>query len=127
MSVGEALPHESAALHVTGHALYTDDLVGRTRDVLHAHPVPAPHTHARVTALRADPAYDVPGVVRVLKVAAVHDSGVILNRIGADGQVAGRVVMGVGPAISEGARADDKGRTRNPPLPRGGAQPAGAA
>ena len=25
--VGLALPHESAALHVTGHALYTDDLV----------------------------------------------------------------------------------------------------
>ena len=28
--VGEAIPHESAALHVTGAALYTDDLVGRT-------------------------------------------------------------------------------------------------
>ena len=25
--VGETMPHESAALHVTGHALYTDDLV----------------------------------------------------------------------------------------------------
>ena len=29
----EAIPHESAALHVTGLALYTDDLVGRTPDV----------------------------------------------------------------------------------------------
>ncbi len=29
--VGESVPHESAALHVTGHALYTDDLVGRTK------------------------------------------------------------------------------------------------
>ena len=26
--VGKAIPHESAALHVTGLALYTDDLVG---------------------------------------------------------------------------------------------------
>ena len=35
-TVGQAIPHESAALHVTGEALYTDDLVMRTRDVLHA-------------------------------------------------------------------------------------------
>ncbi len=31
-----AIPHESAALHVTGTALYTDDLVQRTKDILHA-------------------------------------------------------------------------------------------
>ena len=42
-SSARALPHESAALHVTGQALYTDDLVGRTSNVLHAHPVQAPH------------------------------------------------------------------------------------
>ena len=36
--VGLALPHESAALHVTGHALYTDDLVHRT----HARPARPP-------------------------------------------------------------------------------------
>ena len=77
--VGVEMAHESAALHVTGHALYTDDLVGRAGDVLHAHPVQAPHTHARVAALRADPAYDVPGVVRVLTAADVpglNDAGV---------------------------------------------------
>ena len=64
--VGEQLSHESADLHVTGHALYTDDLVARTRDCLHAQPVQAPHAHARVTALRTAPALEVPGVVRVL-------------------------------------------------------------
>ena len=77
--VGLTIPHESAALHVTGAALYTDDLVGRTRDVLHAHPVPAPHAHARVTDLRVEAAYDVPGVVRVLTaddVPGVNDAGV---------------------------------------------------
>ena len=77
--VGEQLAHESAALHVTGHALYTDDLVQRTPDVLHAHPVGSPHAHARVTALRVGPAYDVPGVVRVLTaddVPGVNDAGV---------------------------------------------------
>ncbi|NIK55154.1 xanthine dehydrogenase molybdopterin binding subunit [Kribbella shirazensis] len=77
--VGVPLPHESAALHVTGTALYTDDLVMRTRDVLHAWPVQSPHAHARVTALRVKPAYDVPGVVRVLTaddVPGVNDAGV---------------------------------------------------
>ena len=52
------------------------------------------------------------GVVRVLKVAAAHDSGVILNRMGADGQVTGGVVMGVGLALSEGTQLDDEGRQR---------------
>ncbi|MBU2696056.1 xanthine dehydrogenase molybdopterin binding subunit [Pimelobacter sp. 30-1] len=78
MSVGEARPHEAAALHVTGHALYTDDLVVRTRQVLHAHPVAAPHAHARVTRLDAAPAYGIPGVGRVLTAAdvpGVNDSG----------------------------------------------------
>ena len=77
--VGESVPHEAAALHVTGHALYTDDLVGRTSGVLHAHPVQAPHTHARVTRLDPAPAYAVPGVVRVLTAAdvpGVNDAGI---------------------------------------------------
>jgi xanthine dehydrogenase molybdenum-binding subunit len=53
------------------------------------------------------------GVVRVLKIAAAHDSGIILNRKGADGQVTGGVVMGVGLALSEGTLLDDQGRQRN--------------
>ncbi len=56
------------------------------------------------------------GVVRVLRVAAAHDSGRILNRVGADGQVHGGVVMGIGLALSEGTMLDDEGRQRNPHL-----------
>ena len=56
------------------------------------------------------------GVVRVLRVAAAHDSGRILNKLGADGQVYGGVVMGVGLALSEGTMLDDQGRQRNPHL-----------
>jgi xanthine dehydrogenase large subunit len=77
--VGETVPHESAALHVTGRALYTDDLTPRTKGVLHAWPVQAPHAHARITGLRIDAAYDEPGVVRVLTaddVPGVNDSGI---------------------------------------------------
>jgi len=69
-AVGVAIPHESAAQHVTGVALYTDDLVQRTKDVLHAPPGPgAARPHARVTALRTEPALAMPGVVRVLTAA----------------------------------------------------------
>ncbi|MCW2832535.1 MAG: xanthine dehydrogenase molybdopterin binding subunit [Nocardioides sp.] len=79
MSVGLPVAHESAALHVTGHALYTDDLVHRTHDVLHAHPVCSPHAHARMTRLDPAPAHEVEGVVRVLTAAdvpGVNDGGV---------------------------------------------------
>jgi xanthine dehydrogenase large subunit len=76
--VGEARPHESASLHVTGRALYTDDIALRTPYLLHAHPVNAPHAHAMITRLDPKPAYDVPGVVRVLTaedVPGMNDSG----------------------------------------------------
>jgi CO/xanthine dehydrogenase Mo-binding subunit len=56
------------------------------------------------------------GVVRVLHVAAVHDSGTIVNRIGASGQVYGGVVMGIGQALLEVSQLDADGRQRNPHL-----------
>ncbi|HLY47968.1 MAG TPA: xanthine dehydrogenase family protein molybdopterin-binding subunit [Solirubrobacteraceae bacterium] len=67
-------------------------------------------THA--VHIRVDPAT---GVVRVLRVAAAHDSGVILNPSGADGQVRGGVVMGIGQALSEGMQLE-QGRQLNPHL-----------
>jgi xanthine dehydrogenase large subunit len=63
---GKPLPHESARGHVTGEALYTDDLLGRFPNLLHAWPVTAPHAHARVKRLDAAPALDEPGVVTTL-------------------------------------------------------------
>ena len=77
--VGRTVAHESAALHVTGRALYTDDLVVRTKDCLHAWPVQAAAAKARITRLDTRPAYDVPGVVRVLTaddVPGTNDAGV---------------------------------------------------
>jgi xanthine dehydrogenase large subunit len=77
--VGQEIPHESAALHVTGAALYTDDLAVRTHGILHAYPVQAPHAHAQVIRLDATAAMAVPGVVRVLTAAdvpGVNDAGV---------------------------------------------------
>ncbi len=70
-AVGRSVAHESAALHVTGAAMFTDDLAGRHRGLLHAWPVRSPHTHARVTALRGGRALALPGVVRVLTASDV--------------------------------------------------------
>ena len=56
------------------------------------------------------------GAVRVLRFAAAHDSGVIINRVGADGQVYGGVLMGIGQALTEATWFDEAGRQRNPGL-----------
>ncbi len=56
------------------------------------------------------------GVVRVLDFAAAHDSGVIVNTVGADGQVYGGVMMGIGQALTEATWFDDDGRQLNPGL-----------
>ncbi len=77
--VGLRVPHESAALHVTGEALYTDDLWPRVAGALHAHPVQTAVAHGLVTGLDVAPALAVPGVVRVLTAAdvpGVNDAGV---------------------------------------------------
>jgi len=56
------------------------------------------------------------GVVRVLDVAAAHDSGVIINPVGATGQVEGGVLMGIGQALTERTVFGDDGNQLNPAL-----------
>ena len=76
--VGRSVAHEAAELHVTGAALYTDDLAVRTGGVLAAWPVCAPHASAWLDHLDTSPALAVPGVVRVLTAADVpgtNDTG----------------------------------------------------
>jgi xanthine dehydrogenase large subunit len=72
---GAPMPHESARAHVTGDAMYVDDLCGRYPHLLHAWPVCAPHAHARVIGLDTSPALDEPGVVTVLTLADVPGEG----------------------------------------------------
>lgn len=78
-AVGESVAHESALLHVTGQALYTDDLVLRTPNALTAWPVQSPHAHALVRSIDTTAALAFPGVVRVLTAAdvpGVNDCGI---------------------------------------------------
>lgn len=56
------------------------------------------------------------GVVRVLRVGAGHDSGTIINPVGAHGQVEGGVLMGVGQALTERTQYGDDGRQANAAL-----------
>ena len=60
-SVGTPLIHDSAALHVTGHAPYIDDIVV-PRGCLHAAPILSPYAHARLLGVDATAALAMPGV-----------------------------------------------------------------
>jgi xanthine dehydrogenase large subunit len=76
--VGASVPHESALGHVTGAAMFTDDLAGRFSGLLHAWPVVSPHAHATVTRLDPARALAEAGVVSVLTrddVAGQNDTG----------------------------------------------------
>ena len=65
-ALGSAISHESARGHVTGDALYTDDLALRHPGALHAWPVTVDHAHARITRIDGEQARTLPGVVLVL-------------------------------------------------------------
>ncbi|MEI8239262.1 MAG: molybdopterin cofactor-binding domain-containing protein, partial [Actinomycetota bacterium] len=56
------------------------------------------------------------GVVRVLRVSAAHDSGTIINPVGATGQVEGGILMGIGQALTEGTTYDVDAHQRNAAL-----------
>ncbi|HEY4633181.1 MAG TPA: molybdopterin cofactor-binding domain-containing protein, partial [Candidatus Limnocylindrales bacterium] len=68
-------------------------------------------THAARVRLDRDT-----GVVRVMEIAASHESGVVINPIGAAGQIYGGVAMGIGQALSEVVQLSEDGRQRNPYL-----------
>src|SRR5690554_4278977 len=62
---GQAIQHESAALHVTGKALYTDDLPER-RDTVHVALGLAQQANAPITRLDLSAVRAAPGVVDVV-------------------------------------------------------------
>ena len=72
---GQPLAHESAEGHVTGSALYTDDLIARFPGILHAWPVLAPHAHALLTRLDVSEALKIAGVVTTLTASDVPGEG----------------------------------------------------
>jgi xanthine dehydrogenase large subunit len=63
--IGEALPHDSAALHVSGEARYIDDLP-EPPGTLHAALGVSRETHAKIRSLDLDPVRRAAGVVALV-------------------------------------------------------------
>jgi xanthine dehydrogenase large subunit len=61
-AVGEALPHDSSERHVSGEALYTDDIV-EPKGLLHVAVGMSTKAHARIKKIDLDAVRDAPGVV----------------------------------------------------------------
>lgn len=78
---GKPSSHESAAGHVSGGAVYTDDQ-RQPVGMLSLYPVLSTHAKAKILTVDPTPAYEVPGVVTVLTAADVpgeNDTGVIVK------------------------------------------------
>jgi xanthine dehydrogenase large subunit len=68
--VGQPIPHDSSALHVSGEALYTDDLP-EPRDLLHVAVGMSAKPHARILSLDLEAVRRAPGVVDVITAADI--------------------------------------------------------
>lgn len=64
-SVGSAIPHDSAHLHVSGGARYTDDIV-EPRGLLHLAVGLSERAHARIRSIDLAQVHSAPGVVAVI-------------------------------------------------------------
>jgi xanthine dehydrogenase large subunit len=69
-AVGKALPHDSAHLHVSGTAAYTDD-IPEPRDLLHLSVGMSSEPHARVNRVDLQDVLESPGVVTVCVAADI--------------------------------------------------------
>ncbi len=68
--VGKPLAHDSARQHVTGAAIYLDDMA-ETAGALHAALVKSPHAKARIRGFDASAALALPGVVAFVTAADI--------------------------------------------------------
>ena len=68
--VGSSVKHDSAIKHVSGEALYTDDLP-EPRDLLHIYIAQSTQAHAKILKLDLDAVKAFPGVVAVIQASDV--------------------------------------------------------
>ncbi|MFT5501563.1 MAG: xanthine dehydrogenase large subunit [Woeseiaceae bacterium] len=69
-AVGTSIPHDSAALHVSGRALYTDDIV-EPQGLLHLAVGMSTKPHAKISRLDLAAVQSAPGVVAVITAADI--------------------------------------------------------
>ncbi|MGY4711616.1 xanthine dehydrogenase family protein molybdopterin-binding subunit [Mycolicibacterium sp. CBM1] len=72
-----------------------------------------PTFHCHAVELDID---EATGAIEILRYAAIHDSGPVLNPHGARGQIEGGIAQGLGYALSEAILTDAAGCVRNPNL-----------
>ena len=75
--LGASIPHDSAPKHVSGKAIYIDDMP-EPPGLLHAYLALSPHAHARVKSMDLSAVIATPGVVAVMTakdVPGVNDVG----------------------------------------------------
>ena len=109
--IGAAAPHDSAAKHVSGRAIYIDDMP-EPPGLLHAFLALSPHAHARIRSIDLSAVAASPGVAAVMTandVPGVNDVGPAFlgDPIFADGLVEyhGQSIFGVAASSIALARA----------------------
>ncbi len=68
--VSDAIPHDSARKHVSGEAVYTDD-IAELPGTLHAYVLMSPRAHARIKAIDVSAVAAAPGVAAVITAADI--------------------------------------------------------
>ncbi|MEM7279335.1 MAG: molybdopterin cofactor-binding domain-containing protein, partial [Pseudomonadota bacterium] len=109
-SVGKPLPHDSAHLHVSGRAAYTDD-IPEPRDLLHVAVGMSDRANARVLNIDLDHVRKIPGVVQVMTDAdipgennygaIVHDDPILVESVA---EYAGHPLFAVAATSIDAAR-----------------------
>ena len=109
-AVGSAIPHDSAHLHVSGEATYTDD-IPEPRDLLHLAIGMSDRAHAKIKNMDLQAVRDAPGVVAVITamdIPGANNFGPVLqdDPIFADGlvQYVGQSVFAVAAETVDQAR-----------------------
>jgi xanthine dehydrogenase large subunit len=117
MAVGNALPHDSAHLHVSGRAAYTDDLP-EPRDLLHVAVGMSSKAHARLRSIDLGEVLAAEGVVDVCLAAdipgenncgpIVHDEQILatdtVEYVGQAVEYVGQAIFAVAARTVEQAR-----------------------
>jgi xanthine dehydrogenase large subunit len=107
---GQSAPHESAGLHVSGTATYTDD-IPELQGTLHCALGLSQKAHARIVSVDLDPVRRAPGVVAILTAADIpgeNNCGPVLHD---DPLLADQVVQYIGqPVFAVVAQSHDAAR-----------------
>ncbi|MEE8517723.1 MAG: xanthine dehydrogenase family protein molybdopterin-binding subunit, partial [Dehalococcoidia bacterium] len=95
----------------TGESEDWAELISRTGDPVEGHGNtednsrnPVTHFTVQVAEVSVD---EESGQVKLLRITTAHDTGVILNPVGHQGQINGGLVQGIGYGLSEELRIDD--------------------